>query len=247
MAVDGLADFEVRERLLRHVEIDQDRIERLQRDDGRARVQVLTEIDLANAEPSGERCLDDLLLDQRLLRRHLRAGRFQRRRIGVESRLADGLRRELFLIALVVLLGEFRGRLQLLQFGEVVVGLQPQQQLAGRHLVAGVELDFVDHAGRLRREIGAAHGAQRSRPPGLATATWWRTRSTVDTVCGALAAPAMYFLLIEPMNACQPKTPPSTTATTRSMMTIGLIMDLNLTGLPSSANTGCMVLQRSLR
>ena len=73
VAVDGLADLEVLERLLRHVEVDQDRIERLQRDDGRSRRQVLAEIDLADAQPSGERRPDDLLLDQRLLRRDLGA------------------------------------------------------------------------------------------------------------------------------------------------------------------------------
>ncbi len=158
----GLPDLDVRERLLRHVEIDQDRIERLQRDDGRAGGQVLADVDLANAQPPGERRPDDLLLDQRLLRRHLGAGRFQRRHIGIDIRLADGLRRELFLVALVVLLGEFGGRLQLLQFGVVIVRLEPQQHLARRHLVAGIEGDFIDDAGRLRGEIGAAHGAQRA-------------------------------------------------------------------------------------
>ena len=49
--------------LLRQREVHIHRIERLQRDDGRAVVEKLAEVDLADARPAGERGADGLLGD----------------------------------------------------------------------------------------------------------------------------------------------------------------------------------------
>jgi len=77
--------------------------------------------------------------------------------------LTDRLRRELLLVAFVVLPGQFGRGLQLLQQRVVVDRPQPQQQLAGGDVVARVEMDLIDNAGGLRRQIGAAHRAQAPR------------------------------------------------------------------------------------
>ena len=97
-----------------------------------------------------------------MLRRDLRARRLQCRNVGIDIGLADCLRRKLLQIALVGLIRELGGRLQLLQFGVVIVRLEPQQYLAQGNFIAGIESDFIDHTGGLRREVRAADRAQGS-------------------------------------------------------------------------------------
>ena len=181
-------------------------------------LKILAEVDLADAEPAGKRRPDDLLLDQRLLRGHLGARGLQGRHVGVERRLADRLGRELLLIALEGLLGELRGRLELLQFGEVVVRLAA----AAAPCPPGTSLPESNSISSTTPEACAERSAPRTA---RSVPTAWicachvvAAAVTVETVCGALAARAMNFLVIEPMNACQPKIPPKTMATSRTMM-----------------------------
>ena len=93
--------LELVDRLLRHEEIDVDRIERLQRHDRGAGGEILAEIDRANAEMPGERRAQGFLVEDRLLLGDLRLGVLQIGRIGIERRLADRLKLELLLIAVV--------------------------------------------------------------------------------------------------------------------------------------------------
>ena len=84
---DGLADRELAELLLRQVEIDVDRIDRLQRDDRIARIDVLPRIDRGDAETSGKRRAHGLLVDERGLLRDLRLLALQVGGVRVELRL----------------------------------------------------------------------------------------------------------------------------------------------------------------
>ena len=108
-----------------------------------------------------------------------------------------GLRGELLLVALQGLRRELGGRLQLLELGEVIVRLELQQHLAGRAPRCRIELDLIHHAGGLRGQIRAAHGAQRADgcdlrlPRGLRRPSPWR-RSAAP-----LAACSMNFLIID--------------------------------------------------
>jgi hypothetical protein len=72
-----LADLQLAERLLRHVEVDVDGVERLQRDHGGAGGQVLAFVDLTNPElpANGARTVFSSM--SALLRDDLRAGGFQ--------------------------------------------------------------------------------------------------------------------------------------------------------------------------
>jgi hypothetical protein len=58
--------FELRQLLLGQVEVDEDGVERLERDDGVARLEVLAEVHEADAEPSREGRLDRPLVDRGL-------------------------------------------------------------------------------------------------------------------------------------------------------------------------------------
>ena len=120
----------------------------------------LAEIDLAQAELAGERRAQGLLVDDRLLLGDLRLGVAQVGLVVVDDRLADGLGLELLDVAVVGDLGELRRRLERLQLGDLVLGAQAQQDLAGLHLVARLEQDLLDHARHFQRQVGAAHGAQ---------------------------------------------------------------------------------------
>ena len=66
-----------------------------------AGAEILAEIDRANAEMTGERRAQRLLVEDGLLLRDLRLGVLQVGGIGVERRLADRLDLELLLVALV--------------------------------------------------------------------------------------------------------------------------------------------------
>ncbi len=82
---DLLAEPDLIDRLLRHEEIDIDRIERLQRHDRRAGAEILPKIDGANAEMAGKRSAQDLLVDDGLLLRHLRLGILQIGGVGIQA------------------------------------------------------------------------------------------------------------------------------------------------------------------
>ena len=58
-----LSDLEMRKRLLRDIEVDQDGIERLQRHHRGAGGQVLALVNLANPQSPCEGCLDGFLID----------------------------------------------------------------------------------------------------------------------------------------------------------------------------------------
>ena len=155
---------------------------------GGAGRQVLTQVDLADAEPARERCLDDLFPDQACC-----ATTCALADLSVDTSVSIvawliASAANCSLVALQRLLGELRRRLQLLELGVVVVRLELEQHLARRHVVAGIERDLVDDARGLCGEIRAAHGAQ--APDRLDLALPGRTsgRSPVDTVWGALAA-----------------------------------------------------------
>ena len=95
-----LAQAHLIDRLLRHEEIEKDRIERLQRDDDRSGAEILAEVDGANAEVAGKRRAQNLLVEDRLLLGHLRLGVLQIGGVGIQGGLADRLHLELLLVAL---------------------------------------------------------------------------------------------------------------------------------------------------
>ena len=70
-----LAQPNLIDRLLRHEEVDKDRIERLQRHDDRSGPEILAEIDGADAEMAGKRRAQEFLVEDGLLLGHLRAWR----------------------------------------------------------------------------------------------------------------------------------------------------------------------------
>ena len=86
-----LSDADLCQILLRQIEIDKHRIERLERDDGGAGGDVLAQIDLSHAELPGEGRADGFLVDHRLLRRHLGTGGLERAEIAVHHRLRHAL------------------------------------------------------------------------------------------------------------------------------------------------------------
>ncbi len=146
---------------MRQVEIDEDRIEALQGHDGRARAQILPDVDRADAELSGKRCLQGLLLEKRALLFDERLRVLEIGPVAVERRLADGIELDLLLVAPDhdgVVLG--RG-LQRAQLRGVVDVDELEENRAGFHAVARVEFDALHDAGDLQRKIRAIHGAQR--------------------------------------------------------------------------------------
>ena len=132
----------------------------LQRHDRRAGGDELTEIDLAHTQPPGERCANDLFRHECLLPRDLSAGDLQVRGIGVDGRLRHAMHGQLLLVALQVHRGEVGAGLQLRQFRLVVIRPQPQQHGSRRHGLAGLEIDLIDDAADLGRQVGAVRGAR---------------------------------------------------------------------------------------
>ena len=123
-------------------------------------VQILPDIDRADAEMTGERRAQHLLVQHRLLLLDLRARVLQIEVVRIHDRLADRLRLQLLRIAVIGDLREIRGGLQRLQLRRIVLGAQLQQHRAGGDIVARVEVDLADDAGDLQRQIGAVHRAQ---------------------------------------------------------------------------------------
>jgi hypothetical protein len=110
--------------------------------------------------PAGERRAQGLLVDDRLLLGDLGLEIAQVGLVVVDDRLADGPRLEQLDVAVVGDLGKLRRRLERLQLGDLVLAAQPQQDLAGLHLVARLEQDLLDDARHFERQVGTAHGAQ---------------------------------------------------------------------------------------
>ena len=209
--------------MLRHEEIEKDRIERLQRHDDGPGAEILAEVDGADAEMAGKRRAQEFLVEDRLLLGDLRLGVFQIGRVGVQGGLADRLDLELLEVALIGDLVQLRRRLQRFELGGVVVGAQLQQQRALFDIVSGIERDRIDDAGDFQRQVGPLHGAQTAdrldgRLPSLGAAL------VVETVCGGDFMELMNFLIMAPLNAWNPKIPPNTTATATSMITMRLII-----------------------
>ncbi len=108
----------------------------------------------------GERRAQHLLVEHRLLLLDLGTRILQIEIVGIHDRLADRLRLPLLHVAVVGDLRKVRGRLQRLQFRRIVLGAQPQQHRAGGDIVARAEIDLIDDAGDLQRQVGAVHRAQ---------------------------------------------------------------------------------------
>ena len=141
-----------RRRLLRHVEVDVDGIERLQLHDRIATRQVLTEVDLSDAENSGERRANRLALDGRTTS-------LQRApRVCLLSAVAlSNSAREITLsfnspcMRSKLSAGQIALRLGRCQLRALLSCVELDQHLALPHGLARVERDTIDGA----REVGA--------------------------------------------------------------------------------------------
>jgi hypothetical protein len=152
-----LSDAYLRQRLLRHIEIHEQRVELLQGDDLRAGSEVLTDVHLTNAKPASERGFDDFLRHQRLLRLHLRLRRRQIGVVRIHLALRDGVGLELLDVALIGDAVECGGGLQLRQHRVVVIRPQGDQQRALRDIRAGFEMDGIHDPRDLGGKIRAVH------------------------------------------------------------------------------------------
>ena len=157
---DFLADVQLAEILLRQMEVDEHRIELLQRHDHRAGIEIRARIDRDDAGAAGERRaqlflrdVDLLLLHRGLLGLEIGGG-------GVVVGLADRLHGQLLFRAAEGHLGQRGGGFELVQLGDVFAVAQLQQHLAFLDLVAGLHIDLGDEAGDIERKIGAACRAQ---------------------------------------------------------------------------------------
>ena len=150
------------ELLLRQIEIDEDRIERLQRDHHRARADKLAGIHRSDAEMARERRSQGLLRDDRLLLGDLSLQRFEIGRRDVKLRLADELALKLGLIASVICLPEIARGLQRMELGDVVGVAQPDDLGTLRDIAAGIEIHLIDDACDFDRKIGAPDRLQRA-------------------------------------------------------------------------------------
>ena len=164
-----LAGRDLDDGLLGQGKVYKNRIDRLQGHHGRTGSQVLAEVDLADAEAAGKRCAKVLLLDQGPLLVGQGDIARERGRIAVQGRLAYRLGLELPAAAIVVEPGNLRGGLQRPQFGDVVVGPEPQQNLPRLHAIARLEDDFLNDPGQFERQVGAVDRPQAAHrvEPGL--------------------------------------------------------------------------------
>ena len=157
---DDLADLELAGVLLRHGEVRIQHRQIGQRDDLRARGQILSDLDLANAEFAVERRPHQLLRDDRLGLGDAGAGLIERRLRGIHRRLRSDL-------ALRQLLGavqrDLRHALLRLEVGEVAL-LGTVEHLHQRralfHAGARREQDFGDAAVDVGRDIDLMHGGE---------------------------------------------------------------------------------------
>ena len=150
------------QRLLGNGKVGVDRIELLERHQRRPHRHILPEVDVAQAEPAGERRPDRLLGDDG-------AGAFDGRGGGIArgERGVDGRLRGVALDDQRFLAGERRVRV--LELGEAVREVRlldrivdVDEQRAGFDVFARLEMLGGDHSRRLRRDDDALIGAQRA-------------------------------------------------------------------------------------
>src|SRR6266545_4690130 len=165
------ADSKLAQLLLRHGEVHVDRVERLERHDRIAGLQVLAEVDLADAENPGKRRPDRLAPD-----RGLRLPRLRDRLLVLGRGLVVfRLRGDAFLTQTFYPL-EVDGREAALRLGVgelrlFLTGVEPHEHVAGSHFLAGVELDPRNEPGQVGGDGHAVHGldrpdgGDRRRPP----------------------------------------------------------------------------------
>ena len=116
--------------------IDVDRIQRLQRHDGRPRLQVLTQIDLTDAQPAGKGCANVHFPDDGLLGRHFCPGVVhpQARLVDVGTRNGVGIQQSF--ASFVLLRGQLPFGDDTLQLGALDTVIELQQQGTGLYLLA---------------------------------------------------------------------------------------------------------------
>ena len=161
---------QLRDRLLRHAKVDVDRIERLERHHRVASRQVLSAVDVADAEQAGERRPDGLALDRRpdLADAGVALA-------GVGDRAIELSARDDVLVEQPLHAVEVHPRQFALGFGGCQLCLllprvEASQQLAFVHRLARVECDELDGAGKIGTDRHALHGGcganggQRGRP-----------------------------------------------------------------------------------
>ncbi len=140
-----------RELLLRQCKIDENRIQRLQRDDWLAFVDDLAQVDLADAQPAGERRTDGFLRDHGADVVRLGDGLFVARLGVVELRLRDGPLGEQFGQALQVQFGQHHRSLGRPQLGFFRRSVLLHQELPGFNQRARFEVDLHDLSAQLGR------------------------------------------------------------------------------------------------
>jgi hypothetical protein len=169
----GLAGPEVGDVLLRQVEVDVDRVERLQRHDLGAGSQVLTEVDLTDADASGEGSADGFLGDHRALIVDVGDGLLVLRLGAVEVGLRIGVGGAQLPGALQRNLAEVGLGFESAELGFVGGNVQLHEQIALLHVLARFEVDFRHGAGEFVAHGDAlgggevARGVQLALPGGL--------------------------------------------------------------------------------
>ena len=159
-----------RRRLLRHAEVDVDRIERLQRHQRVAAGRVLTEVDVTDAEHAGERRADRLAVDggADFADARVRLPLFGRR--AIELRLRDDPLVQQPFHPLEVDARELALRLGRRQLRLLLARIEQRQHLAFANRLAGLERDPIDGARQIGGDGHALHRrhradrAQRRRP-----------------------------------------------------------------------------------
>ena len=117
----------------------------------RCRADILTELDLPDAELAGERRSDQLLLDQRLGPGDPRLGLLERRVVLVDGRLGTEIALGQDLRAIEVELGEMRLRLVAREIALIGPIVQLDQRIARLDLGTGLEHQLDDAAPELGR------------------------------------------------------------------------------------------------
>ena len=160
--LDDLIRLELADVLLGHGKVDPDGIERLQRHQRQPGRYVLAELDLANAEPAGERRQDRLLSDQRLDAVDGGGGGVALGERGIDVGLrGNRLAHEVGL----PLEGDVRlaqRRFGAREIGELHVDVELHELVALGNILAALEAQRRDDAGDLRGDVDALRRNERS-------------------------------------------------------------------------------------
>lgn len=168
--VHGAADLQLTSGLLRNAEVHVDRIERLERDQRIAAGQVLSQVDVTNAQNPGEGRADRLALNHRPDFPDLRIGLpiLGGRAIELGSRDHSFIEQSLHPL-------EREPRELMLRFGRrqlrlFLARIQQGEHFAGAHRLSGLEQNLFDRAGKIGAHRNTLHGregpdrVQRGRP-----------------------------------------------------------------------------------